>query len=196
MIDWNQLKIQANEAGMEFLMLAAEDWREATDQLKSALQKTWYEYLSGLAFNLRPELSRFERASHEEVIEKFKRLDQLNLYYNRARVALKHWEGIPRGNAGGQINVLRTEFNKKARHMPIRKLVQEAGKAMQAIKPVWMMSPMSIASFLPPGAIEFDLVIFDEASQVRPVDAIGAIARAKQLGCCGRYQAVAADKLF
>ena len=184
-IDWNQLKLQANEAGMEFLMLAAEDWAEAADQLKLALQKTWYEFLSGLAFNLRPELSRFERASHEEVIDKFKRLDQLNLYYNRARVALKHWEGIPRGNAGGQINILRTEFNKKARHMPIRKLVQEAGKAMQAIKPVWMMSPMSIASFLPPGDIEFDLVIFDEASQVRPVDALGAIARGRQLVVVG-----------
>jgi len=184
-IDWNQLKLQADEAGMGFLISAAQDWPEASEQLKAALQKAWYEYLSGLAFKLRPELSRFERASHEEVIEKFKRLDQLNLYYNRARVALKHWEGVPRQNAGGQINVLRTEFNKKARHMPIRKLVGEAGKAMQAIKPVWMMSPMSIASFLPPGAIEFDLVIFDEASQVRPIDAIGAIARAKQLVVVG-----------
>ena len=184
-IDWNQLKLQADEAGMGFLIRAAQDWPEASEQLKAALQKAWYEYLSGLAFKLRPELSRFERASHEDVIEKFKRLDQLNLYYNRARVALKHWEGVPRQNAGGQINVLRTEFNKKARHMPIRKLVGEAGKAMQAIKPVWMMSPMSIASFLPPGAIEFDLVIFDEASQVRPIDAIGAIARARQLVVVG-----------
>ncbi len=184
-IDWNQLSAQANEAGMGFLIRAAQDWPEAAAQLKAAFQKSWYEHLSTTAFKLRPELSRFERASHEEIIDKFKRLDQLNLYYNRARVALKHWEGVPRGNAGGQINVLRTEFNKKARHMPIRKLVEEAGKAMQAIKPVWMMSPMSIASFLPPGAIEFDLVIFDEASQVRPVDAIGAIARARQLVVVG-----------
>jgi len=56
---------------------------------------------------------------------------------------------------------------------------------MQAIKPVWMMSPMSIANFLPPGAIDFDLVIFDEASQVRPVDAIGAVARGRQLVVVG-----------
>ncbi|TSJ41010.1 DUF3320 domain-containing protein [Mucilaginibacter corticis] len=184
-IDWNQLKIQAHEAGMDFLVRTAEDWPEAPRQLKAALQKTWYEHLSNLAFRLRPELSRFERASHEEIIGKFRRLDQLNLYYNRARVALKHWEDIPKGNAGGQLNILRTEFNKKARHMPIRKLVGEAGKAMQAIKPVWMMSPLSIASFLPPGVLEFDLVIFDEASQVRPVDALGAIARGKQLVVVG-----------
>ncbi len=69
--------------------------------------------------------------------------------------------------------------------MPIRKLIQEAGLAIQAIKPVMMMSPMSIAAFLPPASIEFDLVIFDEASQVRPVEALGAIMRGKQLVVVG-----------
>ncbi|MDN5286577.1 MAG: helicase [Mucilaginibacter sp.] len=184
-IDWNQLCVQTEKEGLIFLTQAATNRDEAKDLLKISLQKTWYEYLIGQAFRRSPELSKFERASHEEIISKFKKLDQINLYYNRAMVALKHWEGLPKGNAGGQVNILKTEFNKKIRHMPIRKLVEEAGKAMQAIKPVWMMSPMSIANFLPPGAIDFDLVIFDEASQVRPVDAIGAIARGKQLVVVG-----------
>jgi hypothetical protein len=184
-IDWNQLCGQSEKAGLSFLTQAGSAWDEAKDLLKISLQKNWYEYLIGQAFRMSPELSTFERASHEEIIGKFKKLDQVNMYYNRARVALKHWEDLPKGNAGGQVNILKTEFNKKARHMPIRKLVGEAGKAMQAIKPVWMMSPMSIANFLPPGAIDFDLVVFDEASQVRPVDAIGAIARAKQLVVVG-----------
>ncbi|HEX8018617.1 DUF3320 domain-containing protein [Mucilaginibacter sp.] len=184
-VDWNQLAAQSEKEGFKFLADAAVNWDEAKDLLKISLQKTWYEYLITEAFIRSPELSKFERSSHEEVIGKFKKLDQVNLYYNRAMVALKHWEGLPKGNAGGQVNVLKTEFNKKARHMPIRKLVEEAGKAMQAIKPVWMMGPMSIANYLPPGAIDFDLVIFDEASQVRPVDAIGAIARGKQLVVVG-----------
>jgi hypothetical protein len=184
-IDWNQLIAQSEKEGFSFLTAATTNWDEAKDLLKISLQKTWYEYLIGQAFRRLPEISKFERASHEEIIAKFKKLDQVNLYYNRARVALKHWEGLPKGNAGGQVNILKTEFNKKARHLPIRKLVEEAGKAMQAIKPVWMMSPMSIANYLPPGAIEFDLVIFDEASQVRPVDAISAIARGKQLVVVG-----------
>lgn len=184
-IDWNQLCAQAEKEGFAFLTKAAADWDEARDLLKVSLQKTWYEYLIGQAFKRSPEISKFERASHEEIIAKFRKLDQVNLYYNRARVALKHWESLPPANAGGQVNILKTEFNKKARHLPIRKLVEEAGKAMQAIKPVWMMSPMSIANYLPPGTIDFDLVIFDEASQVRPVDAIGAIARGKQLVVVG-----------
>ena len=78
------------------------------------------------------ELRKFERSSHEEVIEKFKRLDVLNQFYNRAKVALKHWESLPKQEGGGQINVLKSEFNRKARHMPIRKLMQEAGLAIQA----------------------------------------------------------------
>ena len=64
--------------------------------------------------------------------------------------------------------------------MPIRKLINEAGRAIQAIKPVFMMSPMSIATYIPPGSVQFDLVVFDEASQVKPVDAFGAVIRGNQ----------------
>ena len=50
---------------------------------------------------------------------------------------------------------------------------------------MFMMSPLSIANYLPPGCAEFDLVIFDEASQVKPVDALGAIVRGKQIVVVG-----------
>ncbi|GAB2698564.1 hypothetical protein GCM10027037_23560 [Mucilaginibacter koreensis] len=184
-IDWNNLAQAASQAGFKYLADLATSWDQAAQSLKTSLLKTWYEYLIEQSFKLNPALTQFERVSHESVIGQFRRLDQLNLVYNRARVALKHWENIPKQHAGGQVNVLKTEFNRRARHMPIRKLVEEAGAAMQAIKPVWMMSPMSIANFLPPGSIAFDLVIFDEASQVRPVDALGAIMRGKQLVVVG-----------
>ncbi|ETZ20942.1 DUF3320 domain-containing protein [Pedobacter sp. V48] len=184
-IDWNNLAQAADLAGFGFLVNLAASWESASELLKTALLKTWYEYLIEQAFKLNPALSHFERVSHETLIDQFRKLDQLNLVYNRARVALKHWKNIPKQHAGGQVNVLRTEFNKRARHMAIRRLVEEAGAAMQAIKPVWMMSPMSIANFLPPGNIQFDLIIFDEASQVRPVDALGAIMRGQQLVVVG-----------
>ena len=76
--------------------------------------------------------------------------------------------------------IIKREINKQKRHLPIRRLMAEAGRAVQAMKPVFMMSPMSIANFLPPGTMQFDLVIFDEASQVKPVDAFGAFLRGKQ----------------
>src|SRR5207248_6016402 len=64
-------------------------------------------------------------------------------------------------------------------------LIGQAGSAMQRIKPVWMMSPMSLAQYVPQGALSFDIVVMDEASQVTPVDALGAVARAEQLVVVG-----------
>lgn len=184
-VSWNVLKENIEKQNANYLIEAFHHWPEAATHLKTALQKTWYDYLIEQAMLNSPDLRKFERSNHEEIIEKFKRLDVLNQFYNRAKVALKHWEGVPKQDGGGQINVLKSEFNRKARHMPIRKLMQEAGLAIQAIKPVIMMSPMSIANFLPPDSIDFDLVIFDEASQVRPVDALGAILRGRQLVVVG-----------
>ncbi len=180
-ITWNTLVETAREEGLEFLPQTAESWPEASRFMTAALQKSWYEFLLAQALTRYPSLRRFQRDSHEELVQQFRKLDLLNFRYNRGRAAFRHWEQVPRSEAGGQVNILRKEFNKKARLKPIRKVMEEAGLAIQAIKPVFMMSPLSIANFLPPGSVEFDLVIFDEASQVRPVDALGAILRGKQL---------------
>ncbi|HEV7331535.1 MAG TPA: DUF3320 domain-containing protein [Flavisolibacter sp.] len=184
-IAWNNLVALAKEEGLLCLSEAAVAWPEAKEHLLHALQKTWYSYLLEKAFVTYPALRQFERASHEEVIRQFRKLDLLYLHYNRALAALKHWEELPNPEGGGQVRILKGEFNKKARHKPIRLLMQEAGHVIQAVKPVFMMSPLSIANFLTPGAMEFDLVIFDEASQVRPVEALGALLRGKQLVVVG-----------
>lgn len=180
-VSWNVLVEMIKEKNHIYMLQVIKGWEDAALHLKTAVQKTWYEYLIEQAMLSSYALRKFERSSHEEVIERFIKLDLLNQQYNRAKVALKHWESVPKQDGGGQVNILRSEFNKRSRHMPIRKLMQEAGLAIQAIKPVIMMSPMSIANFLPPDSIDFDLVIFDEASQVRPVDALGALLRGQQL---------------
>jgi len=195
-IAWNNLAALAKEEGLDCLAQAAVRWPEAAQLLKTALQKTWYEYLAGRALDEQPALRRFERQTHEEVIRQFRRLDELNLRYNRARVAWQHAEGLPGWEAGGQVGILRTEFNKKARHLPIRKVLLDAGLAVQAIKPVFMMSPLSIANFLAPGGLDFDLVIFDEASQVRPVEALGAILRGRQLVVVGDTKQLPPSSFF
>lgn len=184
-ISWNTLAETAIDEKLAFLTSLAQTWPQAKDFLKLAIQKNWYEYLLEQALTTQPSLRKFQRDSHENIVQQFQKLDILNLQYNRVRAAYKHWEHVPRSDAGGQVNVLKREFNKKARLKPIRKVIEEAGLAIQAIKPVFMMSPLSIANFLPPGTVEFDLVIFDEASQVKPVDAIGAILRGKQLVVVG-----------
>ena len=59
--------------------------------------------------------------------------------------------------------------------------MERAGGAVQRIKPVFLMSPLSVAQFLPPGRISFDLLVIDEASQIAPEDALGTVARAGQV---------------
>ncbi len=74
---------------------------------------------------------------------------------------------------------------RKEKKPAIRRLIETAGHAIQSIKPVLMMSPLSIANYIPPACLDFDLVVFDEASQVRPVDALGAIVRGRQIVVVG-----------
>src|SRR5262245_35079283 len=86
------------------------------------------------------------------------------------------------------MGIIRAEIEKKRRHRAIRKLISDAGSAIQRLKPVFLMSPLSVAQFLPPGKCSFDLLVIDEASQVAPEDALGVIARAKQIVVVGDDQ--------
>lgn len=184
-ISWNIICSISIEEDLEEITKVAIGWENASLLLKAAIQKTWLDCIFERAIHANPTLAKFDRIIHEEMAKQFVKADQINFQLNMAKVALKHFENLPKLSAGGQMNVLRTEFNKKARHFPIRKLITEAGFAIQSIKPVFMMSPLSISNFLPPGVLEFDLVVFDEASQVRPVEAFGAIIRGKQLVVVG-----------
>lgn len=158
----------------------AASWQSAPGFLAALFDRLWFEALTERAFSERPELAQFDGTGHTQLIERFRQMDLLQLHFNRARLALSHWSQLPTGGGEGQLGVLRREFEKKRRHMPLRKLMSDAGNAIQAIKPVFMMSPLSIASFVPPESLQFDIVVFDEASQVKPVDAWGAILRGKQ----------------
>ena len=71
-----------------------------------------------------------------------------------------------------------------------------AGQTIQKIKPIFLMSPISVAQFAPPGALEFDLLVIDEASQVRPEDALGVIARAKQVVVVGDVKQLPPTNFF
>ena len=92
----------------------------------------------------------------------------------------------PWGNDSGPIKsytqgaLIANEIPKQKRHIPIRQLIERAGEALQAMKPVLMMSPHALAQYAPPGTLEFDLVVIDEASQMKPEFAVGALARGAQ----------------
>lgn len=171
-------------------------WGDAPTGLTSVLEREWFESIVSRAYADRPVLREFDSGIHESHIRRFGEQDSRALLNNQRRVAFNHRDSLPMFGAGGEVSTLRREFEKQRRHLPIRQLITRSGRAIQAIKPVFMMSPLSIANFLPPGELEFDIVIFDEASQVRPVDALGALMRGKQAVVVGDSQQLPPTSFF
>ncbi|WP_159451078.1 AAA domain-containing protein [Micromonospora cremea] len=83
-----------------------------------------------------------------------------------------------------QQQLVRKEAAKKARHLPVRELFRAAPEVLLAVKPCWAMSPLLVSQVLPAQRL-FDVVIFDEASQVEPVDGITSIMRGRQVVVAG-----------
>ena len=137
-------------------------------------------------------LRRFSGVRHDHARNEFCRLDQSVIQQQRERIASQvEQRNVPAGVTGTRVSeytelaLLKHELGKQKRHLPIRQLMLRAGSALQHLKPCFMMGPMSVAQYLKPGHLKFDLVVMDEASQIRPEEAVGAIARAKQLVVVG-----------
>lgn len=140
-----------------------------------------------------PELKTFNGLTHEKMRSHYCELDVeiISLTGKIFGHQIKNNTSVPKGETGFKVgdntedSLLRREVNKKSRYLPIRQLVKRAGKALQAYKPCFMMGPLSVAQYLAQNSLTFDLVVMDEASQLRPEDAIGAIARGTQLVVVG-----------
>ena len=142
-----------------------------------------------------PELESIDGVERASNVAKFKELDRQLQDLSSQEVAMRHFAALPGGSAG-QVGIVRGEFNKKKRHMRLRKLLDKAGEAVATIKPVFLMSPLSVAQFLRPGGLTFDLLLIDEASQVRPADAMGAILRSHQMVVVGDQKQLPPTSFF
>ena len=163
------------------MVTIASVWQRAGEHLTHSFKRSYYTGIVRSAVASRPELKSFDRAIQQEAIDEFQKLDDFKLKFNRAAVRMSHHRSLPSFDLQvGNLNLLRIQCELQRRHKPIRWIMERAGEAIQKIKPVFMMSPLSVAIHLPPELPQFDMVIFDEASQIRPEDAISSIARAKQ----------------
>ena len=158
-------------------------------ELLACLDGNYTEALLRSVFAQDRTLEKFVGRVHEQRIQEFADLDHQMIRKNRDRIAQKLIQNRPslsvEASRSSEIGVLQTEFNRKRGQMPIRQLLVKAGHPIQQIKPCFMMSPSSIAQFLDPRSIQFDIVIFDKASQVRPAEAIGALLRGRQVAVIG-----------
>lgn len=138
------------------------------------------------------ELGRLGSLSLDAARQCFKRVDrELHKLEAAAIVAKRLIDEVPVGFGYGrradytELRLLEHEIGLTRPRTPLRDVAHRAGRALQALKPVWMMSPTSIAQFIRPESLKFDLLIVDEASQMRPEFALSCIMRADQFVVVG-----------
>jgi len=155
-------------------------------------EKRFYSQWVEAFLNTDPTLLEFSGSLYEEKIKQFKNLDRKlqismleNIQYKAAEPARNVVRAQNNLGNGGEVGILRRELQKRKRIKPLRKLFNEIPHVLQALKPCMLMSPVSVSTFLKPGSVNFDLVVFDEASQLPTPEAIPSILRGKQIVVAG-----------
>ena len=185
---YTQLRERVGKIADGALLQRIDAGRIAPAGAKQALSFAHLETLFRHLLQQVPDLAQFDGGKFERTIHEFRQLDQQRIDLARAEIASSHFECLTRPRPLDfyeEVNILRHEMQKKRRQIPLRQLIAKCGHAIQAVKPVFMMSPLSVSQFLEPGGLEFDMLLIDEASQVRPVEALGAAARCRQMVCVG-----------
>lgn len=193
---YNGRAADASNAGVEAVVERLRDGRLPTSDVIPYFEMAFYEAVLRDQHAKDPDLARFDGEVHGRLVSEFANLDLARMRLSRLDVVRAHHRKIPAVSGIGPVGILRGEMARRRNHMPIRQLMQRASQAVQALKPVFMMSPLSIAQFLPPGVLEFDLLVMDEASQIQPVDALGAVARAKQVVVVGDERQLPPTRFF
>lgn len=162
------------------------------EKVSQFYQATVLNRIAEQSFKNSDLLRTFSRQELENARRQYQELDREITQLNQERIAYEASRvSPPAGNSRGRVaeltemGLVRHEIQKQQRHCRIRDLLSRAGHSVQALKPCFMMSPLSVAQYIAPGSIEFDLVVMDEASQIKPEDALGTILRARQIVVVG-----------
>jgi len=182
---WRKARKEAIAKDLNSVVKALEDGLVEPEGIGEAFEVNYRRWWLDQVVDADPVLRDFISAEHERSIEDFKKLDQQFMELTPKYIRAKLSGNIPSKSAmstRGQTEwgVLNRELNKKARHMPLRKLVNSLPNVLTKLTPCLLMSPLSIAQYLGADSSLFDVVVFDEASQIPVWDAIGAVARGKQ----------------
>ncbi|MDZ4172775.1 MAG: DUF3320 domain-containing protein [Methanobacteriaceae archaeon] len=190
---WSQYISQKKELSKiaEPLIKLLENNELDPEDIVPALKANFADSLLRESFLNNPTLKNFAGHVHDKKINQFNEIDESVMDLNIKRINSIISNKKPKsmfsiGNS--ELGILKKQFSLKRRHLPIRKLLSKAGGAIQSLKPCFMMSPLSVAQFIDPASVDnlkFDVIIFDEASQLKPEDALGALLRGNQLVVMG-----------
>ncbi len=187
---------RCKEAGMFLsiidLIQHLEAGRLTSVQLSDAFDYVYYHSCVYALYKQCPDLPQYIGYTLEDIRRRFSetdrkiiRLNGINLGADIARRPVPEGRRAPKASEQTELVLLEHEMAKSRRHLPIRQLMMQAGRAIQALKPCFLMSPLSVAQYLPKSSLTFDLLVIDEASQMRLPEAFASVLRAKQIVVVG-----------
>lgn len=157
-----------------------EDWPSLPSLYKVAILNAWFNH----CFDEHAQLREFDPERHDVLLQNFRALESQYLEQSRSFVRAEVVSRMPNRSLdvnGSELSEIKREMVKKRNRLPIRSLFTRIPTLLPLLKPCVLASPISVARFLPADGQSFDIVLFDEASQVETHDAIGAIARGDQV---------------
>lgn len=185
--DLHRLRNALNSAGLTELVDDLVLWKP---DVEGALETFEFCLMASIVDHIRltdRRVGGFDGQQHSRTVEDFQRADRRHIVTTAQRVRRRAAERARRvgDEQPDQATLVKREAAKKSRHLPVRETFTTAPEVMTSIKPCWVMSPLVVSQVLPNDRPYFDVVIFDEASQVRPAEAIPAIARGRRLVVAG-----------
>lgn len=179
---YNKAKQDCINVGLEPVVHAFEEDIESTE-LIGAYKKGFYYALINHIIYEDDELSGFSGSSFNESIEQFKKMDDSLLVQTRSEIVRLISDRIPSDTSsveiGKEISLLRKAISSNSRGVSLRELFSKIPHILYKLCPCFLMSPNSVAQYLPQDSTLFDVVIFDEASQLPTCKAVGSLLRAK-----------------
>ena len=185
---WVQIREEARTNGLMGFVTAVETGVIASAELRNAFEVNYCRWWLDHVVSTDEVLRTFGSAEHNKRIADFRTLDDRYTSLTRDWIRAKLCSSTPAlesTSADPEWGILQRELTKKKRHLPVRELMARIPTVVTTLTPCLLMSPLSIAQYLAVSSAAFDIVVFDEASQITVWDAIGAIARAKQVVMVG-----------
>ncbi len=186
---WWQLREQALAEGLESVLRALEEEHISARDLEAYAEYSYQTWWLKAVIDREPALRHFASADHDRKILEFRQADErfqkLTEEYIRAVLAGKVPRQQPGQRPDQEMALVLRELAKQRAHLPVRQLIHRIPNLLPKLKPCLLMSPLSVAQYLDAAHSNFDVVVFDEASQIPVWDAVGAIARGKQLVVVG-----------
>lgn len=182
---WLEIRKRVIESGLEPVVCAVENGDVPVSGLENGFIYSLFRGCAEYTISADPILSRFSGMFFEDKISKFREMmlqyEQLTRRELFSRLVARIPNAAQNAAASSEIGILQRAIKSGGRMLSIRRLFESIPQLLRRLCPCMLMSPISVAQYIDPSFEQFDLVVFDEASQLPTSSAVGAIARGKNV---------------